>query len=536
MTRALACRYKFQLPSIPQKESALPERTPASFDLRTEPWLPVLDASGRSREVSLRELFAEAPRLRSIATAFGPERVALTRLLVAVLLSAIEQPETLEAAVAMLDGHDEFAPLVADYLDTQEGAFDLFHADRPFLQLAPLPETKRTTVAALVLGWSSGNNVTLSDHHVDAVPPALTPAEAARALLTTLLYQPGGGVAKPFNRTDSPGTKPLMALLETESLWDTIVANTPRAATDSERAAAWEAPERQPSRDGTTADGLLDRLTWQSRRVKLDRDADGLVRWCTINQHLKLADGSLHDPYVPTKIVDDEQRIIRMNPGRRLWRSADSVLNGVSGRESAANLGTELLARAGRSNPTLLVVGLQVDQAKIGDAQSASLPISAALLGDEDRIAMVRIAIEQAAQGEFAITRGFERYVSELRELRLNAKTDENSVKLPKALGLEARALASPFHERYWGVLSARFPLFMEQLAAVAATPQPGEPPASNWAALVADIATRTIDPLLESPGPYGHDQAAAGARNTVRRHLVQQGLLAKSTRPKEAA
>ena len=54
-----------------------------TFNLLDEPWLPVYDLDGQVRDVSLENVFANATAFRDLAIGFAPERVAVTRFLVA---------------------------------------------------------------------------------------------------------------------------------------------------------------------------------------------------------------------------------------------------------------------------------------------------------------------------------------------------------------------------------------------------------------------------------------------------------------------
>jgi len=71
------------------------------------------------------------------------------------------------------------------YLDRHAERFDLFHPDFPFAQVAGLHTVKDETkpVSLLLPAVATGNNVPLFSARTEADPPALTPAEAARALL-----------------------------------------------------------------------------------------------------------------------------------------------------------------------------------------------------------------------------------------------------------------------------------------------------------------------------------------------------------------
>ena len=63
-----------------------------TFNLLDEPWLPVDDLDGQVRDVSLETVFANGTAFRDLAIGFAPEHVAVTRILVAVLQSALRGP------------------------------------------------------------------------------------------------------------------------------------------------------------------------------------------------------------------------------------------------------------------------------------------------------------------------------------------------------------------------------------------------------------------------------------------------------------
>ncbi|MGE4427075.1 MAG: type I-E CRISPR-associated protein Cse1/CasA [Solirubrobacteraceae bacterium] len=449
-----------------------------SFDLVDRPWLPVLGPQG-TEDVSLRDAFRRAPDLYGLALPFAPEEVAVTRILVAVLQAAMHGPtadgerSSDDVRGAWLEAPEEVIAELEEYLGEWRDRFDLLHPDRPFMQQPVDAETARdTTIAALRLDWSSGNNATLFDHHVDDAPPALDPAEAARALITTLHHQPGGGVSKPFNRTDSPGTKALAVLVQGRTLWETLVANaaTPRPAVGDPAGfgvPSWERPlagepadadvaaDLVPDREGSTPRGWLDRLTWRSRAIRLLADDDGLIRRCRIHQHLKLRDGGTEDPFHAVTYDDaGTAGLVRVRPGKRLWRSADAVLHGVSTvgerPRSVVAQGLRSLERHGAARPQILVSGLQVNQAKIAEAQSALLPVSADMLDDETRIRCVAELLEIAEQGGVALRNACLTFLDETgaqRDLRV----------------------ADEWQVPYWAELGRAFPRWLERLSAAAA-------------------------------------------------------------------
>lgn len=476
------------------------------FDLVDEAWLPVRDHDAQIREISLAELFAQAPRWQGLAIGFAPEQVAVTRILVAVMQSALQGPTGRHERGEWLRDHPGCAERILAYLDRHRSRFDLFDRERPFMQqIVPEEMAATRTVAAIVLEWASGNNVTLFDHHVDEQRPALRPAHAVRALLTALLFQPGGGVSKPFNRTDSPGSKALMVLVRGTDLWQSLVGNSPTLRPSHNDAPIWERDtDHDPVKSGTTPLGWLDHVTWRSRAVQLVPDEDGMVRGCRIHQHLKLRDDPPADPFVPVRQKEGEEpKIVRPPAGRRLWRAADTILRGLADRERPTVVAeaVETFRRWRLPHPQMLVVGLRVDQGKVGDAQSALLPVTQELLEDEERLDAVTQLLEVAEQGASAIRAG----VAAFRE----------------TLGSERDARdAARWEEPFWAALAARFPRAIEGVATADSLPDDLQTVADRWVVTVRDQARAAFDALatLDASEPRVAKALAISDRRFARR------------------
>lgn len=491
------------------------------FDLVSEPWVPV-QTEGELVEVSLSELFERPTEFRDLAVSFGPERMALTRILVAVVMSAAERPVDDNAKLSWLQDPGSHASRVVEYLERWRERFDLFHPERPFMQQPVDAEHSRDlSIAALAIDWASGNNVTLFDHHYDDEPPAVSSARAARMLLTTLLYQPGGGVSYPFNRTDSPGTKPVMVIALGRNLWQTLVgacpsaSGRPRAVDEANRRAgkadgpAWERDldADKPNKEGSRPRGPIDRLTWRSRAIQLLPSSDGAVRQARLHQHLKLADDVPPDPYVPVRQREGEEpKVLRVRPGRRLWRDADGIFYGTAEREHPTMI-SEAVGLFGMVEPDfmprLLCVGLQVNQGKVADCREALLPVSEDLLKEPDRLDMVAHALEAAEGGAAAIAAA----VKTLNEVVENERAKERIAR---------------WQEPYWGRLREPFLAFVDEVASADDAPGVNSEPWAHWVDGVRGAAWEVMD-LLWSVKSGGDDRAfmwLAQAREALRRTL----------------
>lgn len=480
------------------------------YDLTIEPWIPVQYAGG-VREVSLIDLFAAPTEFRDLAVPFGPERMAVMRILVAIVQSATPGPLDHDLKVRWLRDPKPCAKAVGDYLEEWRPHFDLFDSERPFMQQPIEPDEKDgLSVAALGLDMASGNNVTLFDHHVDSRPPAIEPGRVARMLLTTLLCQPGGGVSKPFNRTDSPGTKALMVMALGGNLWETLVGNCPDyAGRDSGDAPAWE---RDPGNDhpdpyGTTPAGWLDFATWRSRAVQLIPDpADGLVRRLRLRQHLKLAEGPPIDPFVPVRRRTGEEPVaLRPNPALRLWQQAEAIYHGLTEERQPKAVRQAAWAFEALDLPLrIFVVGLEVNQAKISDSRGVVLPISDALLSDPERVELVGAAAELAKGGESALFAASKAYC--------------------KALATEGgNELARRWQEPFRAVLGQRFPRFVDAVASAAEAPDRESDAWKAWNEAVRAEALRRADQIRALQGGTGR---GLRAQSLARRALI--GVLSR--------
>lgn len=467
------------------------------FNLIDDPWLPVRYADGREDELGLRAALRDAVEIRELTIAFPLEYVATLRMLVTVLQSACNGPTSTPDKVRWLDGHADRQPSIERYFEAWSERFDLFHPTRPFMQAVVSPEdVAAQTIAALRADWSSGNNATLFDHHVDGRPEAITPGAAARALLTTLLFQPGGGVSRPFNRTDSPATKALQVLVEGRSLWETLVTNAPNL-NDPEVRPIWEREHvDRVHRDGTPPSGWLDRATWRSRAVQLVRDDDGRVSSVRIHQHLKLSDVPPFDPYTPIRRQKGKPpAIVRASPNKALWRDAEALLQGLRAEsDHPTTVSQAIVAHDCRDEswlPGIRVIGQVVNQAKVVDVRESRMPVSRALLENDLHLQVLEGLLEAAEAGGKAL-RG-----------AINHAT--NAMGAADGWGRAAR-----WEIDYWAALSSSFHATLEALAVLVEPQRIGGEIAGPWRKDVIRTARRAFERFSDD-GAGGRAPRALG-------------------------
>ncbi|WP_343449734.1 type I-E CRISPR-associated protein Cse1/CasA [Micromonospora oryzae] len=253
------------------------------FNLAEQPWLPVVRLDGTRAEVSLVTLLTEAHLIRRVLGQTPPMTAALHRLVLA-LMHRVYGPADGEAWAELWEAESLPDPTVPGPGETQPrlptGWFELFDSDRPFFQCPGVSKVPASSAAKLVPHLAVGNNTTLFDHTTATDDVSLSPAEAARWLVTLQAYDPGG-MKTPYTKDKSsqaaPANRMGMVLVEGGTLKETLLLNLlpysptqerPRN-TEADDRPAWEAPPPSPEPELRHPKGWTDLLTWPSRRVWL---------------------------------------------------------------------------------------------------------------------------------------------------------------------------------------------------------------------------------------------------------------------------
>nr|MDT0661572.1 type I-E CRISPR-associated protein Cse1/CasA [Micromonospora sp. DSM 115978] len=415
----------------------------ATFDLVDEDWIPVVDG-GTARFVSLRRALTGAHELDGLALDSPLETVAVLRqVLLSVYLDACGVARDIDDWGRRWGGGQVDAEAVNGYLDRHAARFNLF-GERPFAQVAGLRTGKDETkpVSLLIAAAATGNNVPLFAARTEADPPALTCAQAARAVLAAHCWDTaaiksgavGDDAVKGGKTTGNP-TGPLGSLgviVPTgRNLFETILLNTPIVphpqdgdqpqwmvdASDDDPGDNYRWPggpawSRRPVR------GLLDLLTWQARRIRLipERADDGHI----VVRRVVLAAGDRmellpeYEPHTAWRQVekrkpgDPANRPIRHVPGRAAWRGMEPML-ATRRHESQKVTSSELLRqldslRVNRMLPRdlavqVVTVGVEYgnQSAVIEDVIADRIPLPLAALNPDGGVSQfLRQAVNQA--------------------------------------------------------------------------------------------------------------------------------------------
>ncbi|MFF0516160.1 type I-E CRISPR-associated protein Cse1/CasA [Streptomyces sp. NPDC004250] len=343
-----------------------------SFDLTGRPWIGVLRCDGSQDELSLGQVFAQAGDLRCVVGELATQEFSLVRLLLAVAHDALDGPGDIEDWADLWGDPACFAPIQA-YLEQQRERFDLLHPVTPFLQTAGL-RTAKDEVFSLnrIVADVPAGEPFFSARMPDV--ERLTFAEAARWVVHVHAYDTSGiktGMAGD-GRVKGGKVYPLGTgwagglggvFVEGGTLRETLLLNLVAADTEGlgfscgDRP-AWRREPCGPGSDGRSPTGLRDLYTWQSRRVRLHHDADG-VHGVVLGYGDRLISRNMHvsEPMTAWRRSQAQEKKLGQSPvylplehdpDRSAWRGiaallADRLENAGVGAEGASRLRPRIL-------------------------------------------------------------------------------------------------------------------------------------------------------------------------------------------------
>ena len=454
----------------------------ATFDLRTEPWIPVRYVDGHTGEVGLRDALVNAHHICELDLDNPMETAALYRLLLALAIRI--NPET-EQDAPWFDRWDmgRFDEVPIDgYFEKWKERFDLFHPKHPFYQVredggqTPIqPSYLRLHEGGNTSSLFSGDNRKRND--------TLAPSEAARGVVASQYAAIGGLLSNPYKtgNKNSPGVGGTLFWIHGESLFHSLMLNAPPSidarmgGTKEEDRPAWEV---DPSRTKTTRPrkGFLDYLTYQYRRLTLETmEIDGV----TAVTSFRRTGGDneeeipLEDPHVAILAGDPVKktapRRFNISVGRAVWRDSSVFLTMASSRGTpprTVQWGKSNLADLGISVLEIELLGMRTRGANDGTIKiwrSERLPLYLSLLSNIERAATLTHALEIAENQEAILRKS-----AFVAAINLLSDGSDKVAELTNAL--------NPV-PRFWPAIE---PHFMELIQRIAKTPGAGADP--DWA------------------------------------------------------
>ncbi|RNL87634.1 type I-E CRISPR-associated protein Cse1/CasA [Halostreptopolyspora alba] len=326
-----------------------------TFDLATRPWIPVQYLNGTEAELSLFEVFEQAHTVRRIVGDLPTQEFALVRLLLAVLHDVVDGPQDGEHWAELWR---EGLPLadIGDYLSRHRDRFDLLHPETPFYQVADL-RTAKDEISSLDRIVADVPNGTRFFTMRTNGAQRLGFAEAARWVVHAHAYDPAGiksgAVGDPRVKNGKGYPQGLGwagnlggVFVEADTLRDTLLLNL--VATDTEHLTndehdrpAWrfDPPGAAPLAGAEAVlrpHGLRDLYTWQSRRLRLHHDSDG-VHGVVLGygDPLDARDAHTREPMTAWRRSQTQERKLKRSPvymprthdpGRMAWRGLSALV------------------------------------------------------------------------------------------------------------------------------------------------------------------------------------------------------------------
>jgi len=467
-----------------------------SFNLVDQPWITcaLLDG-GRLEDLSLSEALRRAGEIREIADPVSPlVPVGVTRMMLA-LLHRVYGPVSVDAwDVIWRAGAWDLGSLGA-YLGRWYGRFDLFDEAHPFYQVAGLDLDDVVVVSRLVHQMASGNNKTLFDHTFESACPSLTPAAAARYLVTHQAFALGGLVTpekgKPATKyaDAAPLARGAVMLVKGTSLFQTLLLNLHRYVPAEDEpipcheddAPVWERDAgpvcgpRQPT-------GYLDWLTWQARRIRLlpmvDEAGQVTVSRVVLMNGARLPDGQWRRDYETmlawtamkkAKEGAEPWHHIGFTEDRALWRDSLAIVQSIGGQQErprTVDWLSDLVAEGmiGRNvRLPLDLVGLTAAAAGAGSVRMwrhERLSVSPQLLGDTDVLDELRDALALAEEAGQQLREAAWTFARLVRFPMVESK--DLSTKQKAIVNAGVRELAP--ERTYWGELEVPFRQLLDVL------------------------------------------------------------------------
>ncbi|PST47234.1 type I-E CRISPR-associated protein Cse1/CasA [Bifidobacterium callitrichos] len=345
------------------------------WNLVDDSWLPCVYEDGHYREIPLRELFHDAPRIRSFSGDIPQQSVTLLRLVLAIMYRAyaLRYGEDLDRRdlrelwdYVWKRGRFDEDGTIDEYLDRFHDRFYLIHSDRPFYQVPGLTYATgkdMDSVGEMVADVPKPEKFLFSMRSSKSLDH-LDFAQASRWLIFLQAFDTAGikspvegnthiNKGKVYAPKGAVGTGWLGAIgtvnVEGENMFRTLMTNWCLYDTNSDARLfgapgdlpPWESDE-PPTTDltmRTSITGPVNAMTLQSRRVRLVPDDDGTCIIGLVNCYGDIVTASDTDD-VETMTAwrsspQQQQKLglstiplmpVTHNASRALWRGLASIL------------------------------------------------------------------------------------------------------------------------------------------------------------------------------------------------------------------
>lgn len=340
-----------------------------SYNLLTEPWIPVLYRDGRYQRTGIRKALEEAKQIRQIATSNPMDRVAIVRFLLALLYWCKGNPPDQVAAIP----NDSFPSDWLTKLGENEHLFNLLGEGDRFYQDRAAQRPRAVT--DLLQEIPTGNNFWHFRHSTDQ-KDGLCPACCAMGLLRLPLFSVSG---LPNLKAGINGTPPIYVVPWGMSLLETLLANWLSYPSFGEP--AWVHPDIRPTPGQDVP--LLTGLTLLSRRTWLHDPTGppGLCMACGVRETSLIRTCEFQSAGEQKNDLWNDPHVVYSNETPRKVSKAPDLT--VAGKFRMDRPWPDLLARmaeagkfgSGTEPTSFLIVGFATDQAKNIDVWERTITV-----------------------------------------------------------------------------------------------------------------------------------------------------------------
>lgn len=359
----------------------------ASFDILTQPWIPVVDKNGITQEIGLLEALEQAHAYQSVRDTSPMIEYSVYRFLIVLLMDMLH-PEDDDALDGLL-AEGRFDPdMIQEYITEceQEGVrFDLFDPERPFLQTTYRKDWDREPKSVTVLDYSipNGNNHIHFDHK--RVSAAYTPGEALRMLLAAQIFCTAAAQGYPSNVNGAP---PWFTLIQGQNLFETLVfgmLETDRIELPLDcPPVLWRNFNEVAPKQKVARTSWLFGMYFPARRIHLIPSEDGhsvLGVYFSQGMNYEVTD-AWEDPHVTYRITQKGRFNWKPSDDETIWRNLTDLIDTTGKRAPQIVAQYEDLDTFDRPL-SLTLYGVQTNQANYVKAQRHDLQIPKQLLGNE---------------------------------------------------------------------------------------------------------------------------------------------------------
>ncbi len=483
-----------------------------SYNLIDKPWISCLFDDGTTRELGLRAVLKEAPRIREIAHD-SPLFVASIHPIFVAILHRVLSGQTTRQRKAEWDkwwaqGHfDEAA--IDEYFEQWHDRFDLFDAQFPFYQVTGLEMSEASSLFRLAMEENNAPAMFANRANPDWQAPS--PALAAQLLVTIQNFALGFGrsskakidgkeIEPPYS-ADGPLLRGLTVWPSGQTLFQTLCLNVVPHELNANDAPCWElaAPHElrdvaaKSGRESIAPRGVCDFLTLQSRLIRLlpaEVNGKTVVEGAYFTQGRSLEKDEFKRPsFHPLKLYFTSKTAgivaLSLSEGRAIWRNAHTLFgkDARSQHEQNPLAFVAKMTNATGFRPNLNVVGMATEPGKAGKFlmwRYDRLPFSPAFLTDASIVGVLKTANDDAGLIADEMRARFSTVV------RTFIAGDRDGGHKPDPD--DVKALVNKFDPRrdYWPRLEAHF---YELLHALAENPNDTKTPVEKWKSDLQNVA-----------------------------------------------